>query len=45
MSEEPKLEELDRLISMGKQKGFLTYDEVTTPFPRTSCRSISSTTS
>jgi hypothetical protein len=26
MSEEPKLEELDRLISMGKQKGFLTYD-------------------
>src|SRR3989449_1091552 len=28
MSEEPKLEELDRLISMGKQKGFLTYDEV-----------------
>ena len=26
MSEEPKLEELDRLISVGKQKGFLTYD-------------------
>src|SRR5436305_14499370 len=27
MSEEPKLEELDRLITRGKQKGFLTYDE------------------
>jgi Sigma-70 factor, region 1.1 len=39
MSEEPKLEELDRLISMGKQKGFLTYDELT------SSRSTSSTTS
>src|SRR5436305_2324297 len=28
MSDEPKLEELDRLITIGKQKGFLTYDEV-----------------
>ena len=28
MSEEPKLEELDRLISRGKQKGYLTYEEV-----------------
>src|SRR5437870_2441891 len=33
MSEEPKLEELDRLISMGKQKGFLTYDEVNDVLP------------
>jgi RNA polymerase primary sigma factor len=33
MSEEPKLEELDRLISMGKQKGFLTYDEVNDALP------------
>src|SRR5881396_1311801 len=33
MSEEPKLEELDRLISMGKQKGFLTYDEVNNALP------------
>ena len=45
MSEEPKLEELDRLISMGKQKGFLTYDEVNDALRRTSCRSTSSTTS
>src|SRR3989441_6615911 len=34
MSEEPKLEELDRLISMGKQKGFLTYDEVNDALPQ-----------
>src|ERR671934_1509924 len=33
MSEEPKLEELERLISMGKQKGFLTYDEVNDALP------------
>jgi RNA polymerase primary sigma factor len=33
MSDEPKLEELDRLISMGKQKGFLTYDEVNDALP------------
>src|SRR5437879_11634115 len=33
MSEEPKLEELDRLISMGKHKGFLTYDEVNDALP------------
>ncbi|HZF05320.1 MAG TPA: RNA polymerase sigma factor RpoD [Patescibacteria group bacterium] len=33
MSEEPKLEELDRLILMGKQKGFLTYDEVNDALP------------
>src|ERR671934_416808 len=33
MSEEPKLEELDRLITIGKQKGFLTYDEVNDALP------------
>jgi hypothetical protein len=33
MSEEPKLEELDRLISRGKQKGYLTYDEVNDALP------------
>jgi RNA polymerase primary sigma factor len=33
MSEEAKLEELDRLISVGKQKGFLTYDEVNDALP------------
>src|SRR5258706_15403551 len=33
MSEEPKLEELDRLITRGKQKGFLTYDEVNDALP------------
>ncbi len=33
MTDEPKLEELDRLISMGKQKGFLTYDEVNDALP------------
>src|SRR3989440_9607673 len=33
MSEEPKLEELDRLITVGKQKGFLTYDEVNDALP------------
>ncbi len=34
MTEEPKLEELDRLISRGKQKGFLTYDEVNDALPQ-----------
>jgi RNA polymerase primary sigma factor len=33
MSEEPRLEELDRLIAIGKQKGFLTYDEVNDALP------------
>src|SRR5213082_3857398 len=33
MADEPKLEELDRLISRGKQKGFLTYDEVNDALP------------
>jgi RNA polymerase primary sigma factor len=33
MTEEPKLEELDRLISMGKQKGYLTYDDVNDALP------------
>src|SRR5207247_1776004 len=33
MSEEAKLEELDRLVTMGKQKGFLTYDEVNDALP------------
>jgi RNA polymerase primary sigma factor len=33
MSDEPKLEELDRLISVGKQKGYLTYDEVNDALP------------
>src|SRR6185436_16982790 len=33
MSDEPRLEELHRLISMGKQKGYLTYDEVHDALP------------
>jgi RNA polymerase primary sigma factor len=33
MSDETKLGELDRLVSMGKQKGFLTYDEVNDALP------------
>jgi RNA polymerase primary sigma factor len=33
MSEDTKLGELDRLISRGKQKGFLTYDEVNDALP------------
>src|SRR5678816_2533611 len=33
MSEETELEELDRLISRGKQKGYLTYDEVNDALP------------
>ena len=45
MSDEPKLEELDKLISTGKQKGFLTYDEVNDALPGDMISSISSTTS
>ena len=33
MADEPKMDELDKLISMGKQKGFLTYDEVNDALP------------
>ena len=33
MADEPKLDELDKLIAMGKQKGFLTYDEVNDALP------------
>jgi RNA polymerase primary sigma factor len=33
MSEDTKLGELDRLIARGKQKGFLTYDEVNDALP------------
>jgi len=33
MSEDPKLEELDKLISIGKQKGYVTYDEVNDALP------------
>jgi len=33
MADEPKMEELDKLISMGKQKGYLTYDEVNDALP------------
>ncbi len=33
MTDEPKLEELDKLISMGKQKGYVTYDEVNDALP------------
>jgi RNA polymerase primary sigma factor len=33
MSDDPKLEELDKLISMGKQKGYVTYDEVNDALP------------
>jgi RNA polymerase primary sigma factor len=33
MADEPKLEELDKLIATGKQKGFLTYDEVNDALP------------
>src|SRR5712691_11879623 len=31
--EEPRTEELDKLIAKGKQKGFLTYDEVNDALP------------
>jgi RNA polymerase primary sigma factor len=33
IGEEPKIEELDKLIAKGKQKGFLTYDEVNDALP------------
>jgi len=33
MADEPKLEGLDKLIAKGKQKGFLTYDEVNDALP------------
>jgi len=33
MTDDPKLEELDKLISMGKQKGYVTYDEVNDALP------------
>ncbi|HLF49864.1 MAG TPA: RNA polymerase sigma factor RpoD [Methylomirabilota bacterium] len=32
-AEEPKTEELEKLIAKGKQKGFLTYDEVNDALP------------
>ena len=34
MAEDQKIEELDKLIAMGKQKGFLTYDEVNDALPQ-----------
>ncbi len=34
MADEPKLQDLDKLIAMGKQKGFLTYDEVNDALPQ-----------
>src|SRR5467141_4931730 len=33
MADEPKLQELDKLIAKGKEKGFLTYDEVNDALP------------
>ena len=33
MVDEPKLRELDKLIAKGKQKGYLTYDEVNDALP------------
>jgi RNA polymerase primary sigma factor len=33
IADEPKIEELDKLIAKGKQKGFLTYDEVNDALP------------
>jgi RNA polymerase primary sigma factor len=33
MADEPKMEELDKLISRGKEKGYLTYDEVNDALP------------
>jgi RNA polymerase primary sigma factor len=33
MADEPKIRELDKLIAMGKEKGFLTYDEVNDALP------------
>src|SRR4026209_1231640 len=34
MADEPKLEELDKLIAGGEQKGFLPYDEVNDALPQ-----------
>jgi RNA polymerase primary sigma factor len=34
MAEETKIEELDKLIAIGKRKGFLTYDEVNDALPQ-----------
>jgi RNA polymerase primary sigma factor len=33
MTDDPKLEELDKLISLGKQKGYVTYEEVNDALP------------
>jgi RNA polymerase primary sigma factor len=33
MADEPRIDELDKLIAKGKQKGFLTYDEVNDALP------------
>jgi RNA polymerase primary sigma factor len=33
VSEDPRLEELDKLISTGKQKGYVTYDELNDALP------------
>ena len=33
MSDDPKMEELEKLISIGKQKGYVTYDEVNDALP------------
>jgi RNA polymerase primary sigma factor len=33
MADEPRIEELDKLIAKGKQKGYLTYDEVNDALP------------
>jgi RNA polymerase primary sigma factor len=33
MADEPRFEELDKLIAKGKQRGFLTYDEVNDALP------------
>jgi len=33
MSDDPKMEELDKLISSGKQKGYVTYDELNDALP------------
>ena len=44
-SDDPKLEELDKLISTGKQKGYVTYDELNDALPGTWSPRTSSTTS
>src|SRR6202048_5581810 len=33
MADEPKLQELDKLIAKGKEKGYVTYDEVNDALP------------